>query len=113
VQNNAGAISAYTEVTGTFYDTQGKVAYVGFTFTSPSEIPAGAKSPFKLTIISSERSSKVTQYVLFAESTTSGFTSVPETPWPGVLMVAALTVSVVALRRKRASGKCKLLAWIG
>jgi hypothetical protein len=102
VQNNAPGPSAYTQVTGTFYDTTGKTVYVGMTYTSPSEIPSGGKNSFKLIVTGDERSSKVATYKITAESDNSQFTSVPETPWPGILMVAALTVSVVALRRKSA-----------
>jgi hypothetical protein len=99
VQNHGMSTSTYTEIVGTFYDVNGKVVYVGFTFTSPSDVPAGAKYGFKLTVRSDERTNQIARYSLVAESIE--YTSVPETPWPGILMVAALTVGVLALRRKK------------
>lgn len=83
----------------------GKLVYVGYTYTDPNEAPPGATYPFKLIVFSAERSSKITRYSLIAESMNSGYTSVPETPWPGILMAAALTVAVVVVvRRKRVQG---------
>ena len=49
----------------------GKVIYVDFTFTDPNEIPSGARYPFKMTLGSDERSSKVTRSALTAESENS------------------------------------------
>jgi len=101
VENRGTATSAYTQVTGTSYDVDGRVIYVQFTYADPSEIPPVAKHPFKITVASEERSSKIAQYAIAAESENSGYTSVPETPWPTVLTAAALTLAAIVLRRKR------------
>jgi len=101
VENRGTAPSEYTQVAGAFYDVDGKVIYVHFTYTDPSEIPPGAKHPFKITLGSDERSSKIIRYAISAESENSGYTSVPETPSPTILMVAAFTVAALVLRRKR------------
>jgi hypothetical protein len=53
-----------------------------------------------MTVRNVERTNQIARYSLVAESIE--YTSVPETPWPGILMVAALTMGIVALRRKRA-----------
>ena len=98
VENQADATSIYTKIAGTFYDESGKVIYAGYTFTDPSDVPAGAKYPFKMTILSDERTSKVARYTLIAESMNSGYTSVPETAWPILVMAAALTLGLVALQ---------------
>jgi len=103
VENHGGTPSAYTQVTGTFYDADGKVIYAHFTYADPSEIPPGATHPFKITVGSEERSSKITQYALVAESENSGYTSIPETPWPAVMTAAGVTLAVAVLRRKRGS----------
>lgn len=57
-------------------DTNGKVIYVGFTYTSPSEIPVGGRCGFKLNVVGSERSYRVARYSLTAESENSRYTSV-------------------------------------
>jgi hypothetical protein len=101
VQNQADGPSAYTKVAGSFYDETGKLVYVGYTYTDPNEVPPGATYPFKLTVFSAERSSKITRYSLIAESMNSGYTSIPETPWPIVMLTAVLTLAIVAVRRKR------------
>jgi len=76
VENQGDIPSTYTQVTVTFYDTNGKVIYVGFTYTSPSEIPVGGRCGFKLYVVDSERSYRVARYSLTAESENSGYTSV-------------------------------------
>jgi hypothetical protein len=86
VQNQGDIPSTYTQIIGTFYDTNGKVVYVGFTYTSPSEIPVGGGCGFKLSVVGTERTYRVARYSVTAESASSRFTSVPETPWPGILM---------------------------
>jgi hypothetical protein len=100
VQNQGAASSPYVKIAGAFYDTTGKLVYVGYTFTDPSEIPAGATYPFKLTVYSADRSSKIDHYNLIAESQIVGYTSVPELPWPMIITIAALTLAIVAMRRK-------------
>ena len=50
VQNNSPSAVDYVEVTGTFYDSMGKVVGTDFTFTSPTTINAGAKAPFHLSL---------------------------------------------------------------
>jgi hypothetical protein len=104
VQNQGDASSPYVKVTGSFYDTTGKLVYVGYTFTDPSEIPAGAIYSFKLTVYSPDRSSKIDHYNLIAESELAGYTSVPETPWPVLMLAAALTLAIVAFRKTEGSG---------
>jgi hypothetical protein len=100
VKNNGPATSSFTKVVGTFYDAQGKVVGVDFAYTSPADIPPGQTYGFKITVRDAVASAKISRYALFADS--SQYTSVPETPWPVILMVAALTVGIVALRRKKA-----------
>jgi hypothetical protein len=99
VKNNGPKMSSFTEVVGTFYDTAGKVIYVDFTYTSPTDIPSGQTYGFKITVIDEAATAKISHYTLFADS--SQYTSVPETPWPIMMLAAALTLAVVALRRKR------------
>ena len=101
VENRGTAPSTYTQVAGTFYDADGKVIYVHFTYTDPSEIPPGAKHPFKITVGSDERTSRIARYALTAESENSGYTSVPEMPGPTVLAALALMLVAVMLRGKR------------
>jgi hypothetical protein len=100
VQNQGTASSPYVKIAGAFYDATGKLVYVGYTFTDPNEIPAGATYPFKLTVYSPDRSSKIDHYNLIAESELAGYTSVPELPWPMIIAVAVLTLAIVALRKR-------------
>lgn len=99
VQNQGDAFSKYTKVVGTFYDAQGKVVATAYVYTDPSDLPPGATYPFRLLVVYASQTDKVSNYTIVAESQV--YTSVPETPWPGILMVAALIVGVVALRRKK------------
>lgn len=48
VENHGDIPSTYTRVIATFYDSNGKVIYVGVGYTSPDEIPVGARSGFKI-----------------------------------------------------------------
>jgi hypothetical protein len=98
VKNNGPETSPFSKVIGTFYDAAGKVIYVDFTYTSPADIPPSQAYGFKITVTDEIASAKISRYALFADS--SQYTSVPETPWPIVMLAAALTVAIVALRRK-------------
>lgn len=59
VQNNSPLSLDYVRVTGTFYDSMGKVVGTDFTFTSPTTINTRAKAPFHL--ILSEASTPIRQ----------------------------------------------------
>ncbi len=98
VQNSGQTISNFTKVVGTFYDQAGKVIDVEFSYTSPSDVPAGQAYGFKLTVANQAISSRVANYALLAES--RQYTSVPEFLWPFILLAAALTLTVVATRKK-------------
>jgi hypothetical protein len=100
VHNVGMSESNFTKVVGTFYGQAGKVIAVEFTYTSPSDIPAGQTYGFKLTILDPAISSHVTNLALFAES--HQYTSIPETPRPLILLSAALLLGWVILRKKRA-----------
>jgi hypothetical protein len=99
VQSQADQLSTYTKIIGTFYDGAGKVVYTAYTFTDPSDLPAGATYPFKMTILSDERTGKVARYDLMAESMNSGYTTVPE--WSFPQLVAAMTIMAAVLVVKR------------
>jgi hypothetical protein len=64
VENRGTAPSTYTRVAGTFCDADGKVIYVHFTYTDPSEISPGAKHPFKITVGSEDRTGRIARYSL-------------------------------------------------
>jgi hypothetical protein len=103
VQNQADQVSVYTKIIGTFYDTSGKIIYTAYTFTDPSDVPAGATYPFKMTILSDERTSKVATYRLQAESMNSQYTSVPEWSLPEIMLVGALGLACLVIGRRRAT----------
>ena len=103
VQNQGDIPSTFTKIVATFRDGGGQVIYVGFTYADPDTVPAGATHPFKLTVLSDERSGIIAKYDLAAES--HEYTSVPETPWPVLVMAAALMLGVVAVRRKESQGR--------
>jgi uncharacterized protein YxeA len=96
VKNNGPQVSNYTEVIATFYNSTGKVTHVDFTFTSPEAVPPGQAYGFKLV---GPSSSPGQTWTLFAEGTQ--YTSVPEFPWPVIMLAAALTLGIVTLRKKR------------
>jgi hypothetical protein len=98
VENLADSPSMFTKVCGTFYDETGQVINVGFTYTLPPDIPAGGKNPFTLTV---ERASNVTRYALLAESVNSGYTSVPELSSSTLVAITAISLTAVAMRKKR------------
>jgi hypothetical protein len=100
VENRGDTPSTYTEVIGTFYDDASKVIYVGFTYTSPNEIPAGARYGFKLSVLSGERTGKITRYAVVAESEDSGYTSVPELSSPMLVAGVILLFGIIAARSK-------------
>lgn len=99
VENQGDIPSTYTQVTGTFYDTNGKVVYVAFTYTDPNEIPVGARNGFKMYVVGSERSYRVARYALTSESENSRFTSVPE--WSSPMLVAGMAVFIAVLATRR------------
>lgn len=104
VKNNGTDPSTFTKVIGLFLTTQGNLTYVGFTYTDPSIIPPGAQYGFKLILANQTLSSISSRVTLFAES--EEYTSVPEFPWPFILLSAALTLGVVELRRKTKNSRC-------
>lgn len=101
VENQADQVSTYTKIVGTFYDETGKVIYATFTFTSPSDVPAGARYPFKMTVLSEERTSKVATYTLQAESMNSRYTSVPEWSLPEIMLVVVFGLACLVIRRRQ------------
>jgi len=101
VENQGDIPSKYTQVTGTFYDADGKVIYVAFTFTDPSKIPVGARYGFKITVGSDERSYRIARYSLIAESESSRFTSVPEWRSPVLVVGIVLLLTAIVVRRQR------------
>jgi hypothetical protein len=100
VENQADQVSTYTKIVGTFYDETGKVIYTDYTYTDPSDVPAGARHPFKMTLLSDERSSKVSRYTLIAESMNSHYTSVPEWPLPGIVLAAVFGLASILIARR-------------
>jgi len=99
VENQGTSTSTYTEIVGTFYDVNGKVVYVGYTFTSPTDVPAGAKYGFKMTVSSDERTNQIARYSLIAES--QNYTSVPELSAPMLVAGIVLSMGVLAVWKKR------------
>lgn len=53
VQNNTPQPAEFVKVTGTFYDSFGKVVATDFTYTNPRDIPSGEKAPFEMILTSS------------------------------------------------------------
>lgn len=98
VKNNGAQVSNYTEIIATFYDSTGKVIHVDFTFTSPNAVPAGQTYGFKLIGPNQPISGRVSSWILIAEGTQ--YTSIPEFPWPTIMILAVLSLMAVALRRK-------------
>jgi hypothetical protein len=58
VTNNGPGVSKFTQVSGTFYDNQGKKVATEFTYTDPADLEPGQSAPFDM-IISDETSAKV------------------------------------------------------
>ena len=52
IENNSPTKIQFVKVTGTFYDSNNQVVATDFTYTNPSDIGAGLKAPFELTLIS-------------------------------------------------------------
>jgi hypothetical protein len=96
VKNAGTQTSNFTKVVATFYNQAGKVVYVDFTYTSPSDIPAGQTYSFKIIGPSNPVSSQVVKYNLFAES--QQYTSIPEWRSPLLIVGIVLSLAVIALR---------------
>jgi len=104
VRNSGQSVSTYTEVVGTFYDAGGKVVFVGFTFTSPQDIPPGATYSFDMIVNAANQIPKISSWSLFAES--QQYTSIPELPWQPVIIAAiVLSFTIMALRKNEGQGR--------
>ena len=69
VQNNGATNAQFVQVTGTFYDNNNQVVGTHFTYTNPSDIPAGDKAPFEIILSSaSVPVSEINHYNLIASS---------------------------------------------
>jgi len=75
IENLATGGTTYVKVIATCYDESGTVINEGLTFTNPSEIEAGQKAPFDITIYD-DNLELVTSYELTVES--SEFAMIPE-----------------------------------
>jgi hypothetical protein len=96
VKNAGTQTSNFTKVVATFYNQAGKVVYVDFTYTSPSDIPAGQTYSFKIIGPGSPISSQVAKHNLFAES--QQYTSIPEWRSPLLIVGIVLSLAVIALK---------------
>ena len=103
--NTGDQVASYTEVVATFYNLRGTVIGADFTYTSPESIPPGQTYGFKLYGPTASISPYVQSYTITAESEQYISLPVPEFHWLGVLAVTALTLSVVATRKKVGSGR--------
>jgi len=101
VQNDGSKASHYTKVVATFYGSDGKVVYVWFAYTEPTTVEPGMKAPFKISVLSQERSDLITRYSLAAES--SEYTSIPEFPSQILIAVGMLAITAFALRFRRSA----------
>jgi hypothetical protein len=100
VENAGDQVASFTKVVATFYNIRGTVIDVDFTYTSPNSIPPGQTYGFKLYGPTATISSYVKSYSVTAESEQYTSLPVPESPWPQILLAAALTLGVVAVRKK-------------
>jgi hypothetical protein len=98
VQNQGDALSKFTKAVGTFYDAQGKVVAATSAYTDPTDIPPGVTYTFKLALVYPGQAAKVTRYTIVAES--QFYSSVPEWPWPTLMLATVVTLATVAVRRK-------------
>jgi hypothetical protein len=103
---NAGVSgSDNTNVTGTFYGSDGKVVFVTFTTPTISTIQPGTSQPFTLTIVDSARSRLVTRFSVAAESneytSVLTYTSIPEFPWQSAIITWFALAAVLIVMRKR------------
>jgi hypothetical protein len=99
VQNQGDVPSTFTKIVATFRNAGGQVVYVHFTYADPDTVPAGATHPFKLTVLSDERSGIIATYDIIAEG--HEYTSVPEWPTSALAAAAGLFIAVLALHRRR------------
>lgn len=98
VKNKGTKISEFTQIYGTFYDTDGKVIYSALTAVRPhGDVPPGRSRWFQLVVPDSERSSKVKRFALVAEGTE--YSSIPEMPWPTLLTALTITFTMAALKK--------------
>jgi hypothetical protein len=67
VTNNGPGVSRFTQVSGTFYDNQGKTVATEFTFTDPQDLQPGQSAPFDM-IISDENSAEIVSGSLNVQS---------------------------------------------
>lgn len=67
VTNNGPGVSRFTQVSGTFYDNQGKTVATEFTFTDPQDLQPGQSAPFDM-IISDETSADIVSGSLNVQS---------------------------------------------
>lgn len=109
VANVGVSASDNTNVTGTFYGSDGKVVFVTFTTPTTSTIQPGSNQPFTLTIVDSTRSKMVTRYSVVAESneyiSVLTYTNIPEFPWQSTIITGLALASVLIMMRKRHSAK--------
>ncbi len=120
VSNLGDKVSTLTSVVGTFYDVNGRVIFVASASGGDLErIASGAKRGFELTVLGEERTRKVANYKVVADSleytslheipiiqstsirARSGPTFFEELALPVLIAGIALALGVFALRMKR------------
>ena len=99
VSDDGDSISEYTEVTATFYGTDGRVVAVGTTYTDPNTIQPHSQQSFTLTLRSAARSNVTVAWSLDTQS--AQYASIPETPLPIILLATALTVTCLTVQKQR------------
>jgi hypothetical protein len=68
VVNGGTDDTEFVEVVATYYDEAGQVINTDFTYTDPSDIPAGQSAPFELTVLDEDISEDIESVKLSAQS---------------------------------------------
>jgi hypothetical protein len=105
IANIGSSESQMTNVTGTFYGSDGKIVFTTFTSPALSTIQPDSSQSFTLTIVDATRSKLVTRYAIIAESheytSTLANMSIPEFQSGSALIIALSLISVAVTRKTR------------
>lgn len=98
VVNNGPETATFVEVSGAFYDSNGRAVDAAFGHTSPENIPAGGKTSYELLVIGPNVAQIETASI---NADSEEYATIPEFPAGMLAVVAGIMGGVVLVRRFR------------